>query len=229
MNLSLARCVVLVGVALPLVVSACGSDQKSPATAEEVREGEALPAAPPVPAEPASTNSPTAPTVPDAAVEKAAAAAEPAPAKEQLTEAQIAKLSELVNTAEVEQGKLGQSRGKSANVKKFAAMMIKHHGEALKEQAKLLKKLNLTPADSATATELKADGEKTLDKLKSADAASFDATYVASQVEGHQKVLDVLDAQALPAAKTPEVADALRRARAAVEQHLNEARALQPK
>lgn len=225
MTRSMVRAVSVVA-SLSLLLGACGSGQKSPATAEEVRDGEALPAAPPVPAEPAPTNSPTAPTVPDARVEKAPPP-EPPPAKELLSEGQIAKVSELVNTAEVEQAKVAQRRSKSAKVKKFAAMMIQHHGDALKEQAKLIKKLNLTPVESATAAQLKADGDKTLETLKSAEAAGFDAAYATSQVDGHQKVLDLLDTQLLPVAKTPEVSDALRRARAVVEQHLREARALQ--
>jgi putative membrane protein len=230
MKMSPLRWVVLACASFSLFAGlpACSSDQKSAVSPEEVRDGEALPPAPPVPAQPSATGSPTAPVVPDAALTKPAAA-DAAPAKEVLSEAQIAKVSELVNTAEVEQGKLAQGRSKDAGVKKFAAMMVKHHSEALTEQAKLVKKLKLTAADSATAAQLKAEGEKTLETLKAADAAGFDAAYLTSQVDGHQKVLDLIDTQLLPAAKTPDVVDALRRGRAIVENHLGEARALQKK
>lgn len=215
-------------LALAIVAPACASDQKRP-SAEEVREGEALPPAPPVPAEPASTDSPTAPTVPGGAA-AAAPAPEPASAastKEALSDAQIAKIADLVNTAEVEQGKLAQGKAKAPAVKKFAEMMIKHHSDAKQEQAKLFKKLNLTPADSATAATLKSDGESTLKTLKESDAAGFDAAYVKSQIDGHQKVLDTLDAQLLPGAKAPELAEALRKMRTTVESHLKEAKSLQ--
>jgi putative membrane protein len=221
----LVGCVAL--LTLAALAPACASDQKHP-SAEDVREGDALPPPPPVPAEPASTDSPTAPTVPGGAAAAAPAPApEPAPAKEALSEAQIAKITELVNTAEVDQGKVAQGKAKAPAVKKFADMMVKHHTEGKQEQAKLFKKLNLTPADSATATALKADGESTLKTLKDADAAGFDTAYVKSQVDGHQKVLDALDAQLLPAAKTPELADGLRKMRATVEAHLTEAKKLQ--
>lgn len=216
-----------VGLALAVSGPGCASNQKPAPTAEEVRDGEALPPAPPVPAEPASTDSPTAPTVPGGAA-AASPPPEPPPAKEILSEAQLAKVSEVVNTGEVEQGKLAQGRAKTAGVKKFATMMVKHHGEALREHARLVKKLGLTPADSATAASLKADGDETLETLKKTDASGFDTAYLASQIEAHQKVLELLDAQA-SSVKTPEVADALRRARAVVAQHLDEARALQAK
>lgn len=207
--------VILGLVVLPL---ACASSQKPAPSAEEVRDGEALPPAPPVPAEPASTDSPTGANPPP----------EPPPAKEVLSEGQLAKVSEVVNSGEVEQAKLAQTKAKTPGVKKFAAMMIKHHGDALREHARLVKKLGLKPEESATASELKADGEKTLETLRKTDASGFDTAYVASQVDGHKKVLELLDAQG-PEAKNPEVVDALRRARAVVAQHLEEARALQAK
>jgi putative membrane protein len=231
MKNSLPRSSVVVCVGLVFAFApACASDQKRAPTAEEVRDGEALPPAPPVPAQPASTNSPTAPTLPGGT---AAVSPPPAPAtlpeQEPLTEAQIAKVSELVNTAEVEQAKLAQARAKDPAVKNFAAMMAKHHGDALREQAKIVKRLRINSDDSATSAKLKSDAQATLATLKKADAASFDTAYISSQIDGHQKALDLLDAQLIPSAKTPEVSDALRQARAIVAQHLSDAKALQPK
>lgn len=219
----------LVGAAIACAsfVAACGSSQKPAPSAEQVRDGEALPPAPPVPAQPADTNSPTAPTVPAEAV-AATPNKDAEPAKATLSDGQLARLTELVNKAEIEQAKLAQSRSKSPAVKKFAAMMIKHHGDALGAQERLVKKLNVTPADSEVAGTLKADSEKTLDTLKKSDAAGFDKAYAQSQIDGHQKVLDLLDKHA-PSAATPEVADLLRKARDYVEQHLREAQALPTK
>jgi putative membrane protein len=218
-------------LALPLGAAGfgCASSQRPAVSAEEVRDGEAPPPAPAAPAE----SGPAAPAAaPGAATTSTATTTpppEPPPAKELLSEGQLARLSDLVNSAEIEQGKLAQSRARSAEVKKLAAMMIEHHGHALREQARLIKKLGLSPDDSATAAKLEADADGTLESLKKVDPASFDATYVKSQINGHQKLLDLLDTQLLPAAKTPDVASALRIARAVVEQHLKEAQALRTK
>ena len=214
-------------IACGAFVSACASSQKPAPSAEEVRDGEALPPAPPVPAAPASTDSPTAPTVPGGAA-AATPPKDPEPAEETLSDGQLAKLSELVNTAEVAQAKVAQTRTKSTAVAKFAAMMMEHHGKALREQKKLVKKLKITPADSGLAEALKADSEKTLDTLKKSDAADFDKAYAQSQIDGHQKVPDLLDKHA-PATATPEIADALRKARVSVQRHLEAAQALQTK
>ena len=217
-TLGRAGWIACVGWTLCAFTQGCASSPP-PVTAAEVRDGEALPPAPPVPEQAGAETAPPA--------KQADPPPEAPSAKEALSEAQIAKVSELVNSAEIEQATLAQRRAKAPGIKNFAAMMIKHHGDALREQAKLVKKLDLKAEDSATAATLKADGQGTLDALKKADAASFDAAYVQSQIDGHQKVLDLLDTQLLPGAKTPEVSDALRMARAMVEQHLRDARGLQ--
>lgn len=198
---------------------ACVSEHKRAPTAQEVADGEALPPAPPAPSQPAATAAaPAAPA--DTTADKAV---------EALSESQMAKVSDLVNNGEVAQAKLAQRKSKNAAVKAFADKMVKHHEQALREQAKLVKKLNVTPADSSTAASLKTDGDKTLKSLEESDAAGFDALYVKSQIDGHQKALDLLDTQLIPSAKTPEVVDALRKGRAVVEHHLAEARALPTK
>lgn len=210
------------------LAAACAGDQKAAPTQADVASGDALPAAPPVPAEPASTDSPataSAPVVEQSSATKPA----PAPAVEQksLTEAQIALFTELANGGEVEQGKVAQSKAKAPAVKQFAAMMVKHHSEAQQEQAKLFKKLNLTTAESPAAAELKADGDKTLTALKESSPADFDRTYIAAQVEAHEKVLKAIDEKLLPAAHDAELTTGLRKLRATVEAHLTQAKTLQ--
>ena len=207
------------------MTSACVSEHKRGPTAQEVAEGEALPPAPPVPPQSASPKASAAP----GADATGGGRADVPPAQEALTDGQMAKVSDLVNNSEVTLGQLAQRKAKNAAVRAFASKMVKHHEQALREQAKLVKKFNVTPADSPTAASLKTDGEKTLQSLEASDAASFDALYVKSQVDGHQKALDLLDTSLIPSAKTPEVAEALRKGRMMVAQHLDEARALPTK
>lgn len=144
-----------------------------------------------------------------------------------LSEAQVAMLTDLANSSEIEQGKVAQTKAKSPDVKKFAAMMVKHHTEAKNEQAKLYKQLNLTPTQSQQATLLKEDGDKTLGSLRAADGNNFDIEYMNSQVDAHQKVLDSINQELLPAAADQRLVDSLNKMKATVEAHLNEARSLQ--
>ena len=225
----------LAGVVLcGAIVGACASDQKRAPSSEDVANGEALPVPPPVPAQPASTDSPA--TAPASVVNAAAAAptgssstpsAAASPDKELLTEAQAAMFADLANDSEVEQGKIAQGKAKAPAVKSFAAMMVKHHTEARQEQGKLFKKLNLVPQDSASASALKADAQKTTASLKEAGASDFDRAYISAQVDEHQKVLDAIDSKLLPASHDAELQAGFRKMRTTVEAHLSQAKTLQ--
>jgi len=217
---------------------ACGSDQKQPNTPEEGSTQVAPVSTGTVPSPEEVTTPPNGqptdipPTNPQSlnegqqrgnpvATPRATDAASAAP---QLSQAQIAKVTELANTGEIEQAKIAQAKAKSTSVKKFAAMMIKHHGEARTTQAKLYKQLDLTPATSETATLLQADADRTLGNLRAADGSAFDVTYMEAQVDAHQKVLDTIDQQLLPAATDQAVISELRKMRETVESHLTEAK-----
>jgi putative membrane protein len=149
------------------------------------------------------------------------------PAAERLTASQIAMVTELANTAEVEQGKLAQGKAKSAKVKKFATMMVKHHSEAKTDQAKLYKELNLTPAPSPQGDLLKGDADKIIGALRAADGNAFDVEYMNSQVDAHQKVLDTINNELLPAATDEKLRESLKDMKETVESHLKEARSIQ--
>jgi putative membrane protein len=156
--------------------------------------------------------------------EGAAPAAGPAPA---LGDEQIVAITDAAHTAEIDAAKLALSKSKNARVKKFAQMMIDHHGKAKKDGAKLVTKLGLTPGESAKLNELKtdsADGKKTLD---SAPADMIDKVYIDLQIADHKMVLDALDRELIPAAKNPELKRSLEEFRPKVEAHLREAEEIQ--
>ncbi len=232
-------------VASLALLSACGSDQKTANMPENVPPAEAPadtatppgstspngepvgtpPASPPPEAGPqsrmdaTSNNTLAAPGAPTTQTTPATQATMPA-----LTENQVAMITELANTAEIEQAKLAQNKAKSASVKKFAATMIKHHGEAKAQQTKLYQSLKLTPAQSASSSQLKTDADKTLGSLRAADGSAFDTAYMESQVAEHQKVLDTIDGQLLPASSDQALTDELTKMRATVSSHLQDAR-----
>lgn len=213
----------------------CSSDQNRPAnTPEDVPPaespsdttasppGDPTPTGQPTGMPPAQPESRSGPTNTQSA--GAASAAEPmAP----LSQNQVAMVADLANTSEVEQGKLAESKAKAPSVKKFAAMMVKHHTEAKQEQAKLFKKLNLTPAQSQKSSALKEDADKMMTSLKGVDGPAFDVAYMNSQVDAHQKVLDAIDKDLLPAASDQELINGLKKMRGTVESHLTEAKTLQ--
>ena len=203
-----------------LVLIHCGGDKKpadSPA--------ETMPSAEPPPADVDGGATTKTPSTSDPAIPAPTAAVAPpsAPKLEPLTDGQIAAITEAANSAEIEQAKVAQSKSKNADVKKFAAMMIAHHGEAKQKQAKLQLKVE----ESGVSTSMAADSASTLDALKGDKAQDFDKAYVTAQVEGHQKVLDTLNEKLLPNAKSPALKAYLQEIKPKIEAHLKEAKRLQ--
>jgi putative membrane protein len=151
----------------------------------------------------------------------------PPPAPEPLTDEQIAAVTDAANTGEVEQAKLAQKKGKNARVKKFAATMIAHHGQAKQKQSKLLGKAKITPAENALSTQLTEESTRMLETLKTAEGPDFDKAYIDSQVDAHQKVLEAFDTRLIPNAQNPELKASLEEFRTKIEAHLKEAQEIQ--
>jgi putative membrane protein len=218
--------------ALALTVLGCSSDepeaeysQPAASAGDEASPSEATP-------EPATTTTPStgsAASTGDAPLSPTPPPAEPAPESSAapMTDGQIAKITTLVNTGEVEQAQLAKTKAKNAAVKKFATMMINQHTQANQNGAQLAKKASLTPEDSPAAMELQSKATQTLESLKSADATMFDSAYMSAQVTQHQEVLDMLDNKLIPAATNPELKTELQTTRTMVQRHLTDAQAIQ--
>jgi putative membrane protein len=144
-----------------------------------------------------------------------------------LSDGEIAKVTDVVNSGEIEQAQLAKTKAKNASVKKFAQQMITEHTKAKQDGAKLVKQEQLITQESAIATEVGNDGDAMLQSLRSAEPDSFDLVYINGQVDQHQKVLDMLDKQLIPAADAPDLKAQLEKARGMVERHLTEAREIQ--
>jgi putative membrane protein len=192
--------------ALALALSHCGGgstpESKTPASPDA--KPEAVGEQPVAPAKPSSTAQATEPS-------------DTSPLK--LTDAQIAAVTDSVNTAEIEQARLAQSKSKNAQVQSFAAMMIEHHGEAKRKQTAL----NLGEAESAVSLRVAASTHITMEQLKQKEGSEFDQAYLQAQIDGHQKVLDAIDRELLPSAKDPALKAYLYEIRPKVEQHLEQA------
>jgi putative membrane protein len=97
----------------------------------------------------------------------------------------------VANMAEVELGKMAMERGVSAEVKKFADMMVKDHSKAGDE----LKQIAMQHSIPIPAgLDEKHQDLKT--KLSNAKGADFDREYMNAMVDGHQDVVDRLQTRA---------------------------------
>jgi putative membrane protein len=222
----------ILSLAVPLVLASCSkeSDREAKSPSGSTTYGYDADSAATSPAEPttmtpASRTDETAPaTIPPPANQGAA----PEPqASTTLNDAQIAALTDAANTAEVDAAKYALQKAKNAKVRKFAQMMIDHHGKAQRDQAKLVSKLGLTLEESTKLRDLKTSAGDTDRTLKAAPDDSFDKVYIDIQVADHQMVLDSLDRDFIPNTQNADLKKSLQDFRPKVEQHLNQALELQ--
>jgi putative membrane protein len=198
------------------LVAACGGDTPETKT-------------PPPPPDPVPQTAPEPPPPPPPPVAEAPPAPPPPPAEPPLDDAQIAAVTAASHSAEIDAGKLAQTKAKNKDVKKFAAMMVTHHGDAKKKQDKLLAKEKLAPAESPVSAKVKSDAESNIASLKSATGAEFDKAYVDLQVKMHEDTLNALDTKILPNVKGADLKAQLQDFRPKVEEHLKQAKELQTK
>lgn len=223
--MSVRRSMGVLGICSVWTALGCAAKQPPPAEVPRpvVSEASPAPADPAQPIEKATLQDPAAPPPSPAEPTR-----EPSPALTGgvLNDAQIAKITEVVNSGEVEQAQLARQRSKNAKIKTFASHMVKEHTRAKQQGAQLAKQSSLLPEQSAVSQELTTEGTRTLDALKSADAATFDQQYIDAQVTQHQNVLNMLDNQLIPQATDAKLKAELQSARKMVEAHLNDAKKL---
>src|SRR4051794_18761447 len=143
------------------------------------------------------------------------------------TAAQIASIVVTANQVDIDAGKLAETRGSNADVKKFAQLMVTDHTGVNKQAVALVTRLKVTPQDNDTSKSLKEGGDKNLANLKTLKGAAFDKAYVDHEVAYHQAVLDAIDKTLIPNASNADLKALLVKVRPAFAAHLEHAQHLQ--
>jgi putative membrane protein len=144
-----------------------------------------------------------------------------------LTDAQIAKAMVTINEGEIDAAKLAEKNAVSSDVKNFALMMETEHKRNEKATKEIAEKNKINMDKSDLSKSLAAEAKQTNKGLKKQADATFDQSYVGSQVQMHTKALDVIDHTLLPAVQNQELRDHISTTRKAVAMHLDHAKALQ--
>ena len=144
-----------------------------------------------------------------------------------VTDTQIASIVVTANQVDIDAGKLAASTSKSADVKKFAQLMVTDHSGVNQQAVALVTRLKVTPEGNETSRSLKAGGEKNVATLKTLKGSAFDKGYVDHEVVYHQQVIDAIDKTLIPGAKNEELKALLVKVRPAFVAHLEHAKMVQ--
>jgi putative membrane protein len=143
-----------------------------------------------------------------------------------LTDAQLAAVLQAINTGEIQQAQLAESRAQSPEVKRLAQhMMTAHQNIQAKGQA-MLSRLQITPSDNAVSQQIQTDAQNDLSSLQSMRGREFDRDYVQGQIKAHNQAIEMID-RMIPTAKSPEFKTELMNLRPKLQAHLQEAERVQ--
>ncbi|HXN30347.1 MAG TPA: DUF4142 domain-containing protein [Polyangiaceae bacterium] len=143
-----------------------------------------------------------------------------------LSDAQFAGVLQTMNQGRIQEALLGQNKGSTADVKRFAREMVTSHRTAQNKESALFARLQLTPADSAVSTQLKADTQNELSTLQSMRGKDFDRSFMDSQVRHLNNALELID-RLIPNVKGSELKSELQSVRTKVDGHLRNAERVQ--
>ena len=160
-------------------------------------------------------------------VADSAARANAPPAPPALTDGQIVGIVQLVNQAEINNGKQASSRATSVAVKSYARMVVTDHEQMHKDTDTLADSLKISEDDSPAKQKYSKAADVELDSLKSFKGAAYDKAYIDAAVSDHQEVLNALDKELIPGAVNPSLKAALQTARGKVAAHLQKAQEIQ--
>jgi len=123
--------------------------------------------------------------------------------------------------AEVELANLALANSTNSNIKDFANMMVADHSKANAELDSIAKTKNFV-----LPKKLDTEHQAKRDSLNKLTGANFDRAYAASMVEGHQKMLNLMQTEASTGLDT-KLKDFAAKTAPVVQMHLEHAKTLQ--
>jgi putative membrane protein len=121
---------------------------------------------------------------------------------------------------EIQAGQLAVDKAQSADVKKFAGMLVKDHGNASKELQQIAQNKGVEIPQT-----LSPDKQQSLEKLQGMSGMEFDKAFSQEMVSGHQKAVQMFE-QAAQSAQDPEIKAYAEEKLPTLREHLKMAQAL---
>lgn len=145
--------------------------------------------------------------------------------KTKLSDAQIASIVVTANQIDIDYGKVAQEKATNSIAEKYAATMIRDHGDIIKSASELAEKLGVTPDDNNDVTKSLLDGQKeVMSKLKAAEGKDFNQAYIDNEVAYHESVIDAVKNVLIPQTDNEELKQALIDVSPLLEHHLEMAK-----
>jgi putative membrane protein len=121
-----------------------------------------------------------------------------------LNEANVVAIFDLANTADIETGRLGATRGQNKEVRDYGQMLSDVHTVVRQQGRDLAKKLGVTPAMPA-GNSMARDHAAAVERLGRLSGAEFDKAFLAHEQAFHAAVIEAVKTALLPAIRNAEL------------------------
>jgi putative membrane protein len=145
-----------------------------------------------------------------------------------LDDAAIVAIFDLANTADIETGRLGATRGLSKEVRDYGTMLDQVHTQVRQNGRDLARKLGVTPALPETDRSAQ-DHAAVMARLGKLSGAEFDRAFLEHEQAFHAAVLAAVKTTLLPAIRNQELKEFVTSLAPAFEAHRLAAENLQRK
>lgn len=140
----------------------------------------------------------------------------------------IVAIFDEANTADIETGKLAESKGSTKEIRDFGAMLARDHANVRQQGRDLAKKLGVTPTPPSDDQGAK-DHATAMASLKKLSGKEFDRAFLAHEVAYHAAVISAVTNTLLPAIKNAELKSLVVKVAPAFEAHRRAAEEMQKK
>jgi len=139
----------------------------------------------------------------------------------------IAGIVTALNQGEITEGQVAAQRATIPAVQQFALRMVNEHTQALAQAQATFASSGISASSTGTATFLQQQTSQNVATLNATpNGTTFDRQYMQDQVNMHQMALALFDQVLIPSATVAQVQSLLQQQRAAVAEHLVDARAI---
>jgi putative membrane protein len=140
----------------------------------------------------------------------------------------IVAIFDEANTADIETGELGATKGTTKEIRDFGAMLARDHKAVRKQGRELAKKLGVTPTPPKDDQGAR-DHAAAMKELRALKGSAFDHAFLQHEVAFHKAVIDAVNSTLLPAIKNAELKDLVVKVAPAFQTHMLAAQNLEGK
>jgi putative membrane protein len=147
--------------------------------------------------------------------------------EDRLTEAEVLGIARALNQGEVDHGMAAQGRFADAELQALCDMIVQDHRAALAKIDQVAQATGTAPTESEKTQELTSDVQGEIEDLRDEQGEGFEAAFLEDQKGMHERAIETIDDDLLPAATNPEIVQLLSELRASVAGHLEQLKKLE--